>query len=150
MIVHKTLIFEHPHCGATAGMRQAHDGACAFGEQRGVDRMLGHQIGNKLETVDRIEGVSLGESHAKEFAREAIPEGRTAAFIEHAAQFGENALGKAQAVRADVEITAAREQHAEAAGAFIGMEEQPADFTCAFEVCREREHFGAEGAVQLG
>src|SRR3546814_9080427 len=50
-----------------AVMRLADRGARRFGKQRGIDRVLGHQIGDELVAVDRIEAIGLLKAHAEEF-----------------------------------------------------------------------------------
>ncbi len=58
-------------------------------------------------------------------------------------------LGEARAVHGDEQIAAAREQHAEPAGALVGVEEQPADFARSFEIGDQAQHFGADRALQF-
>ena len=58
----------------------------------------------------------------------AVPEGRSAALVDDAAQFGQHAVAEAGAVLLDEQVAAAGEQHARPAGALAGVEEQAADF----------------------
>ena len=80
---------------------------------------------------------------------DAVPERRSAAFVDDAAQFGQHAVGKARAVHRDEQVAAARQQHAEPARAFAGMEEQAADLARSFEIGDEAEQFGANRAVEF-
>ena len=108
-------------------MRLADHGLGAFGEQRDVDRGLGHQVGDELGAVGRIEFVGFGEGHAEEASGEPVPEGRMAGFVHHSAKLGQHPVAEARPVLLDEQIAAAREQRAPAPGADRRMEEQPAD-----------------------
>src|SRR3546814_3351669 len=66
--------------------------------------MLGHQVGDELVAVDGVELVGFLKIHAKEFARDPVPEGRPARLVDHPAQFGQNAVAKARAVPRDEQI----------------------------------------------
>ena len=93
--------------------------------------------------------VRLLEAHAEEAAGDRVPEGRAAGLVDHAAQLGEDRVGEARAVQLDEQIAAAREQHAEPAGALAGMEEQAADLRAALEIGAQAQHLGAEGLAEL-
>ncbi len=93
-------------------MRHAHDVARRFGEHRDIYRVLGHQVGDELVAVDRVEFVGFLETHAEKPARNAVPEGRTARLVDDAAQFGEDAVGEAVPVLADEQVARTGEQHA--------------------------------------
>ena len=58
-------------------------------------------------------------------------------------------VGEARAVHGDEQVTAAREQQAEPAGALVGVEEQPADLARAFEVGDQAQQVGAHRPVEL-
>ena len=118
-------------------MRQADRGARGFGQHRDIDRVLGHQIGDELVAVDRVEIVGVLEVHPEEPPRDPVPERRAAGLVDHPAQFGEDPVGKARAVGADEQVAAARDQHAEPAGALAGVEEQPADFARTLKIGRQ-------------
>src|SRR3546814_5477028 len=75
-----------------------------------IDRVLGHQIGDELVAVDRIEIVGILKAHAEEAPGHSVPEGRAAALVDYPAQLGQNAVGKARAVHGDEQIAAARQQ----------------------------------------
>src|SRR3546814_15330986 len=75
-----------------------------FVQHRDIDRMLGHQVGDELVAVDGVELVGFLKIHAKEFARDPVPEGRPARLVDHPAQFGQNAVAKARAVPRDEQI----------------------------------------------
>ena len=96
-----------------------------------------------------LNSIGILKVHAEEAACQPIPEGRTARFVDDAAQLGQDAVGKARAVRADEQVAAAREQQPEPAGALAGVEEQAADLARALEVGGERQHLGAKGAAEL-
>src|SRR3546814_6938263 len=65
----EALIFEHPHRGASGGMRDADHRARGVGQHRDIDGVLGHQVGDELVAVDRVELIGLLEIHPEEFAR---------------------------------------------------------------------------------
>ena len=148
-VIGEAFALEHPHRRAARRVGDAHHRARAFGQHRGVDRRLGHQIGDELGAVLGVELVGLLEIHAEEAARDRVPEGRSAGLVDHAAQLGEDAVAEALAVLADEQIAAAREQQAEPAGALAGVEEQPADLGRSLEIGAEIEHLVAEGLAQL-
>jgi len=56
---------------------------------------------------------------------------------------------EARAVLANKQIPAARDQHAESACAFGGVQEQSADLARSFQIGRQRQHIGAKGATEL-
>ena len=97
----ETLVFEHAHRRAARIVRLAHDLPRAFGEQRGVDRVLGHEIGDELVAVARIELVGVAKAHVEEASGKAVPERRVAGIVDGAAQFGQRAVGELGAVGAD-------------------------------------------------
>ena len=150
ILVRKAFIFQHPHCRAAADIGAAEHMPRAVGEHRDIDRVLGHQISNELVAVQRIERVRLVEAHAEKAPGDAVPEGRVAGIVDDPAQLGQNAVGKARAVQADEQIAAAREQHAEAPGTLVRVEEQPADLARTFQIGDQAQDLGAEGAAQLG
>ena len=96
-----------------------------------------------------VERVRVLEVHAEEAARDRVPEGRAAGLVDDAAQFREHLVGEARAVEPDEQIAAAREQHAEAAGALVGVEEQAAHLRASLEIGAQAQHLGAEGLAQL-
>ena len=51
-----------------------------------IDRIFGHQVGDELVAVDRVEIVGFLEGHAEEPAGNAVPEGRAAAVVDHIRQ----------------------------------------------------------------
>jgi hypothetical protein len=61
--------------------------------------VLGHQVGDELVAVDRVEIVGGPESSSRRTAADPVPEGRSAALVDDAAQLGQDAVGKALAVR---------------------------------------------------
>ena len=89
------------------------------------------------------------KAHAEEAPGDRVPEGRSAGLVDHAAQLGEHPLGEAGAMQLDEQIAAAREQHAQPAGALGRVEEQAADLRAALEIGAEAQHLGAEGLAEL-
>jgi hypothetical protein len=111
--------------------------------------VLGHQIGDELRAAHRLELVGLAEGHAEEAARHPVPEGRDADLVDHPAQFGQGAVGKARAVHRHEEVAAARQQRSGARRPFGGVQEQPADLAAAIVVGDQCEHLAADGAGEL-
>ena len=124
----EALGLEHPHRGAAGGVGNADHVARGLAQHRDIDRMLGHQISNELVAELGVELVGVLEIHPEETARDPVPERRSAGLVDHSAQLGEAAVGKAVAVIADEQIAAAGDQHAKPAGTLAGVQEQPADF----------------------
>ncbi len=145
----EALVLEHLHRRPPGRVRQADDLLRLFVEHGDIDRVLGHQVGDELVALDGVEIVGFLKGHAEESAGDPVPERRAAAFVDDAAQLGQDALGEAQPVHGDEQVAAARQKHALAARALCGMEEQPADFARPFEIGDEAEQFGADRAAKL-
>ena len=130
-------------------MRHADYVARGFGQHGDIDGVLGHQIGDELVAEFGVEFIGILEGHPEKAPRNPVPERRSTGLVDDAAQFGNAAVGKARAVRGDEQVAAARDQHAQPAGALARMEEQPADFGRALKIGRQVEDIGAESAAQL-
>ena len=113
----EALILQHPHRGAPGGVRNADHRARGFGQHRDIDRMLGHQVGDELVAMDRVELVGFLKAHPEKLARDPVPEGRTARLVDHPAQLGQDTVGEARPVAGDEKIARAREQQPQPAGA---------------------------------
>ena len=114
-----------------------------------IDGVLGHQIGNELIAVDGVEIVGFLKGHTEEAAGHAVPEGGATAIVDHAAQFGQNAIGEAVAVHGNEQIAAACQQQAEPACAFSRVEEQTAHFGRTLQIGDQAEEFGPHGAIEF-
>src|SRR3546814_2116310 len=77
------------------------------------------------------------------------PERRVAPGVEPPPQLGHHPVAKALPVHGDEQITAARQQPADAAAAFAGMQEQPANLGRAIKIGYEVEHFRLDGPATL-
>ena len=86
---------EHALRSAARMVRCTDHCECGLREQRGIDRVLGHEGGDELVALDRVELVCLAKAHAEEAPGHTVPEGRAAGFVVRAAQLGDGPLGKA-------------------------------------------------------
>src|SRR3546814_21162943 len=77
------------------------------------------------------------------------PERRVAPGVEPPPQLGHHPVAKALPVHGDEQITAARQQPADAAAAFAGVQEQPANLGLPIEIGDEIEPFRLDGPAKL-
>src|SRR3546814_17547276 len=92
-----------------------------------IDGVLGHQVGDELVAVDRVELVGLLKAHAKEFTRDPVPEGGSPRLVDHPAQLGEDAVAETRAVPREEQIARPAQQQPEPAGPRPGVQGKPAD-----------------------
>src|SRR3546814_17731104 len=64
-VITKAFLLQHRQCRLAAVMHLADRGAGVVAQQRGIDRVLGHQIGDELVAVESIEAVSLLQAHTE-------------------------------------------------------------------------------------
>ncbi|MNE26656.1 hypothetical protein D3C80_1200310 [compost metagenome] len=96
----------------------------SLGEEAGVQRKLGHQLGDKGLIADTGEVVSLAELHFEEVPAQAFPERRTACLIRHAAHLGNDLVAKQLGKLRNEQQARLGQQAAIEAAAIITAQEQ--------------------------
>ena len=130
-------------------MHPADYGTCILGQKAGIERKLGHQLGNEGLVADAGEVVRLGELHFEEMPTEAFPERRASTLVGHAAHLGDHLVAEQLAKLGDEQKARLRQQTAVEASTVIGMQEQRAQFGVASQVVghEQRRHLAMD--VQL-
>ena len=118
-----------------------------LGQEAGVHRELGHQLGDKGLVAHTGEVVSLAELHLEEVSTQAFPERRAAVFIGHATHFGNDLVAKQLRELGDKQHPRLGQHAAIEPGAVVGTEEQRAQLGIAGQVVGQKQ--GRDFAVNI-
>ena len=143
------LFQEHVERGHGVVMGPPERLARRLGQERHVDRVARHEIGDELVAHGGVGDVRGLELHVEERLADGVPEGLFSLRPAPAAQLGADRVGDQLAMLGDKEIARTREELAVAAAARVRREEQGADFAAAGEVMGRHQQAPLDAFFQL-
>ena len=123
----KTLGEEEGEGGLGVGVNPADDGLHLRREQSDIDRVVGHEVGDKglvAETAEEIGGVEI---EVEKLASDSFPKGGLAGLVDVAAQFRDDGVVEAGGEGAEEKEAREREETAGAGAAVVRMKEKRTD-----------------------
>ena len=131
------------------GMHLAHGLLRLIGQQRHIDRVMRHQLGEKGATLQPAQALGLGVIHVEEVAPHRVPERRVAGLVAVANDLHHQRIGKALRMVGQKQQTPPRVQLGPG-----GVHQRPLDVKAgqqaiAGEVVAQREHVDLVMDLQL-
>ena len=123
-LITEAFAFKHVQGRFGVGMHLADHRSGIFGQETGVHRELGHQLGDKGFVAHAGQVVGLAELHFEKVPAQAFPKWRAATFIGHATHFGNDLAAKQLRELGDKQHPRLGQQAAIEPGTVIGTEEQ--------------------------
>ncbi len=130
-------------------MNLADDVARIFGQETGIERELGHQLGDEGLVADTGQVVGLAELHLEEVPAQAFPERRAAILVGHAPHLGNDLVAEQLRELGDEQHPRLGQHAAVEAGAVVGMQEQRAQLGVAGQVIGQEQRGDLAVDVQL-